>query len=50
LHVDVRGAKTDACGRKIAVLSTQVSTGGLLLRYGISACCPGRCPRRHVNA
>jgi hypothetical protein len=26
LHVHGRGAKTDACGRSFAVLSTQVST------------------------
>ena len=32
LHVHGRGARTDACGRSFAVLSTQVSTVGLRLR------------------
>jgi hypothetical protein len=32
LHVRGRGARADACGRSIAVLSTQVSTVGLRLR------------------
>jgi hypothetical protein len=32
LHVHGRGAKTDACGRSFAVLSTQISTVGLRLR------------------
>jgi hypothetical protein len=31
LHVHGRGAKTDACGRSVAVLSTQVSAVGLRL-------------------
>jgi hypothetical protein len=31
LHVHGRGARTDACGRGFAVLSTQVSTAGLRL-------------------
>jgi hypothetical protein len=31
LHLHSRGAKTDACGRSFAVLSTQVSTAGLRL-------------------
>jgi hypothetical protein len=31
LHVHGRGARTDACGRSFAVLSTQVSTVGLRL-------------------
>jgi hypothetical protein len=33
LHVLGRCAKADACGRSFAVLSTQVSTAGLLLRH-----------------
>jgi hypothetical protein len=33
LHVLGRSAKTDACGRSFAVLSTQVSTAGLRLRH-----------------
>jgi hypothetical protein len=37
LHVLGRSAKTDACGRSFAVLSTQVSTAGLRLRHGILA-------------
>jgi hypothetical protein len=32
LHVHGRSARTDACGRSFAVLSTQVSTDGLCLR------------------
>jgi hypothetical protein len=32
LHVHGRGARTDACDRSFAVLSTQVSTVGLRLR------------------
>ena len=32
LHAHGRGARTDACGRSFAVLSTQVSTVGLRLR------------------
>jgi hypothetical protein len=32
LHVHSRSARTDACGRSFAVLSTQVSTVGLRLR------------------
>ena len=32
LHVLVRSAKTDACGRSFVVLSTKVSTAGLRLR------------------
>jgi hypothetical protein len=31
LHVHGRGARTDACGRSFAVLSTQVSAVGLFL-------------------
>jgi hypothetical protein len=33
LHVLGRSAKSDACGRRFAVLSTQVSTAGLRLRH-----------------
>jgi hypothetical protein len=32
LHVNGRGAKTDACGRGFAVLSKQISAVGLRLR------------------
>jgi hypothetical protein len=32
LHVHGHGARTDACGRSFAVLSTQVSTVGLRLQ------------------
>jgi hypothetical protein len=32
LHVHGRGARTDACGRSFAVLSTQFSAVGLRLR------------------
>jgi hypothetical protein len=32
LHVHGRGARANACGRSIAVLSTQVSSVGLRLR------------------
>jgi hypothetical protein len=32
LHVHGRGARTDACGRSFAVLSTQASTVDLRLR------------------
>ena len=38
LHVHGRGAKTDACGRSFAVLSAQVSTGGVRLRQSRLAC------------
>jgi hypothetical protein len=38
LHLDGRGAKTDACGRSFAVLSTQGSTVGLRLRRSTLAC------------
>ena len=38
LHVLGRSAKTDACGRSFAVLSTQVSTAGLRLGWRVSAC------------
>jgi hypothetical protein len=49
LHVHGHGAKTDACGRSFAVLSTPVSTAGLRLRHKILAWCPSRCPRRHAG-
>jgi hypothetical protein len=32
------GAKTDACGRSFAVLSTQISTGGLRLQHSRLTC------------
>jgi hypothetical protein len=38
LHVIGRSAKTDACGRSFAVLSTQVSTVGLRLRLNWPTC------------
>jgi hypothetical protein len=38
LHELGRGAKTDACGRSFAVLSSQVSTVGLRLRHNRLAC------------
>jgi hypothetical protein len=38
LHVHARGAKTDACGRSFAVLTTQVSTAGLRLQHKRLAC------------
>ena len=41
MNVHGRGAKTDACGRSFAVLSTQILTVGLRLRRKISAWCPG---------
>jgi hypothetical protein len=50
LHVHGRGAKTDACGRSFAVLSTQVSTAGLRLRLVVPRPMPvavaSRCCRR----
>jgi hypothetical protein len=33
-----RSARTDACGRSFAVLSTQVSTAGLRLRHSRLTC------------
>jgi hypothetical protein len=36
LHVNGRGARSDACCRSFAVLSTQVSTVGLRLRLVVS--------------
>jgi hypothetical protein len=40
LHVHGRGAKTDACGRSFAVVSTQVSIAGLGMRHNrlVAAC------------
>jgi hypothetical protein len=38
LHILCRSAKTDACGRSFAVLSTKVSTVGLRLRHNRLAC------------
>jgi hypothetical protein len=38
LHVLGPSAKTDACGRSFAVLSTQVSSAGLRLRHSRMAC------------
>jgi hypothetical protein len=38
LHVYGRGARTDACGRSFAVLSTQVSAVGLRLRLVVLRC------------
>jgi hypothetical protein len=49
LHVHGHGAKTNACGRSFAVLSTPVSAAGLRLRHKILAWCPSRCPRRHAG-
>jgi hypothetical protein len=50
LHVNGRGARTDACGRSFAVLTTQVSTAGLRLRLVVSKPMPAavasRCCRR----
>jgi hypothetical protein len=39
LHVHGRGARTDACGRSFAVLSTQVSA------YETQSPTPGHVPR-----
>jgi hypothetical protein len=38
LHVLFPSAKAAACGRSFAILSTQVSTAGLRLRYNRLAC------------
>jgi hypothetical protein len=38
LHVLVRSAKTDVCGRSFAVLSTKVSTAGFRLRHNRLTC------------
>jgi hypothetical protein len=53
LHVHRRGARTDACGRSLAVLSTQVSTVGLRLRLVVPSPMPAavasRCCRRRFH-
>jgi hypothetical protein len=53
LHVHGRGAKTNACGRGFAVLSTQVSTVGLRLRLVVLRPMPAavalRCCRRRFQ-
>jgi hypothetical protein len=55
LHLHGRGAKTDACGRSFAVLSTQVSTAGLRLRLVVPRPMPflrplaSRCCRRRFQ-
>jgi hypothetical protein len=53
LHVHGRGARTDACGRSFAVLSTQVSTVGLRLRLvgprPMPAAIASRCCRRRFQ-
>jgi hypothetical protein len=53
LHVHGRGAKTDACGRSFAVLSTQVSTAALRLRLVVPRPMPAavasRCCRRRFQ-
>jgi hypothetical protein len=38
MHVHGRGARTDACDRSFAVLSTPVSTAGLRLGRRVAAC------------
>jgi hypothetical protein len=53
LHVHGRGARTDACGRSAAVLSTQVSTVCLRLRLVVPRPTPAtvasRCCRRRFQ-
>jgi hypothetical protein len=53
LHVHGRGARTDACGRGFAVLSTQVSTVGSRLRLVVPRPMPAavasRCCRRRFQ-
>jgi hypothetical protein len=53
LHVNGRGAKTDACGRSFAVLSTQNSTVSWRLRLVVpipmSAAVASRCCRRRFQ-
>jgi hypothetical protein len=53
LHVHGRGAKTDACARSFAALSTQVSTVGLRLRIAVTRPMPAavasRCCRRRFQ-
>jgi hypothetical protein len=51
LHVLGRGSRTDACGRRVAVLSAEVSIVGLRLRLVVprpmsSAVASRRCRRR----
>jgi hypothetical protein len=48
LHVLGRSAKTDACGRSFAILSTQVSTVGLRLRHNRLTC--GTMPPKRVRS
>jgi hypothetical protein len=40
LHVHGRGARTDACGRSFAVLSTQASTVDLRMRLVVPRAMP----------
>jgi hypothetical protein len=49
LHVHGRGARTDACGRSFAVLSTQVSTVGLRLRLVVPRPMPAAVARRYCR-
>jgi hypothetical protein len=53
LHVHGRGARTDACGRSFAMLSTQVATVGLRLRLVVPRPMPAavasRCCRRRFQ-
>jgi hypothetical protein len=53
LYVHDRGAKTDACSRSFAVLSTQVSTVGLRLRLVVPKPMPAavasRCSQRRFQ-
>jgi hypothetical protein len=53
LHVHGRGAKTDACDRSFAVLSTHVSAVGLRLRLVVARPMPvavtSRCYRRRIR-
>ena len=48
LHVLGRSAKTEACGRSFAILSTQVSTVGLRLRHNRLTC--GIMPPKRVRS
>jgi hypothetical protein len=53
LHVHGRGARTGACGRSFAVLSTQFLTAGLRLRLVVPRPMPAavapRCCRRRFH-
>jgi hypothetical protein len=53
LHVRDRGARTNACGRRFAVLSTQVSAVGLCLPLvmprPMPAAVASRCCRRRFQ-